>query len=61
MKIRTQQVWNSTTDPDWNWNAIDDDTYDGAPDSSNRNQVGWGATEEKAIEDLKRILEEDSE
>lgn len=28
------------------------DNYDGAPDSSTRNLVGWGATKEQAIEAL---------
>lgn len=41
--------------PTWRqfaWSAIDDDTYDGAEDSSTRHQIGWGATEEEAIADL---------
>lgn len=32
--------------------AIDEDTYDGAPDSATRNQVGVGRTEQEAVEDL---------
>lgn len=34
------------------WSAIDTDTYDGAEDSSNRDQIGRGRTEDEAIEDL---------
>lgn len=33
-------------------------TYDGAPDSPNRHQIGYGATEQEAIEDLKAQLDE---
>ena len=40
----------------YDWSATDSDTYDGAPDSSNRNQVGHGATEQEAIADLLAIL-----
>ena len=38
------------------WSAVDRDTYDGAPDSANRNQVGRGATEAEAIADLMAIV-----
>ncbi len=43
------------------WTAIDDDTYDGAPDSSTRNHIGYGPTEEAAIADLRRLLDERDE
>lgn len=33
------------------WSAVTDN-YDGAEDSSNRGQIGRGATEEEAIADL---------
>ena len=39
------------------WHAWDDDTYDGPEDK----RVGWGNTEEEAIEDLKMIYEEQAE
>lgn len=39
------------------WMATDSDSYDGAPDS-NTNIVGFGDTEEEAIEALKNILED---
>lgn len=34
----------------FDWSAIDDDTYDGAEDSNC--PVGYGATEQQAIDDL---------
>lgn len=45
----------------YDWRAVDDNTYDGAPDSGNRHQVGHGATEQEAIDDLLTILAEDDE
>lgn len=39
------------------WEAIDTDTYDGAPDSPTRFQVGRGSTEAEAISNLKEILD----
>ncbi len=38
------------------WSAIDDDTYDGAPDA--HSPIGRGATEAEAIEDLMTQIEE---
>ncbi len=38
------------------WTAVDDDTYDGAPDS--KCPIGWGSTEEEAIDDLKMQIED---
>jgi hypothetical protein len=52
MKIRTDYWPKPVPTNRFDWNAIDDDTYDGAPDSGNRNQIGYGATEEEAIADL---------
>jgi hypothetical protein len=40
----------------FDWSAIDDDTYDGAPDS--RCPVGYGKTEEDAIADLMQQIED---
>lgn len=37
------------------WHAIDDDTYDGAPDSKMR-FTGIGATEAEAVADLKEQI-----
>jgi len=39
------------------YSAIDSDTYDGAPDSKTRSQIGFGESEVEAIEDLKEQLE----
>ncbi len=50
MKISTEQRY------DGSWAAVDEDTYDGAPDGDNN--FGSGATEQEAIDDLKLLLEE---
>ena len=47
MKIVTEQPWIV-------WTAVDEDTYDG----ENRIEMGIGATEQEAIEDLLWQLEE---
>jgi len=39
----------------FDWTAIDDDTYDGASDS--RCPVGYGRTEQEAIDDLMTEME----
>ncbi len=41
------------------WRAIDVDTYDGAPDSPSRAQIGYGITREQAINALLDILDDD--
>jgi hypothetical protein len=41
------------------WTAIDDDTYDGASDADAL--MGWGKTEQEAIEDLERLFSERAE
>ena len=38
------------------WTAWDEDTYDGAPDGNNT--LGWGKTEQEAINDLLEQLDE---
>lgn len=58
-KIRTDYWAKPIPDRRFDWTAIDDDTYNGAPDSGNRHQIGYGATEAEAIADLLAILEED--
>lgn len=58
MKIRTEFVYPPIPDRRFDWSAVDDDTYDGAEDSSTRGQIGYGATEADAIADLMEILEE---
>lgn len=42
------------------WTAIDEDTYDGAPDSKCAH-MGFGNTELEAVQDLMLILEEEEE
>jgi len=46
---------------DFDWSAVDWNTYDGAPDSGNRHQVGRGRTAEAALADLLDILEDDAQ
>jgi len=52
MKIKTSN-WPLCPIPSLEWNAVDDETYDGecCP-------IGYGATEQEAIEDLLWKLEE---
>jgi hypothetical protein len=58
MKIRTNHSYSGGP---YAWSAIDDDTYDGAEDSSNRHTIGYGATRDEAIADLQRLLQEEAE
>lgn len=51
MKIRTNYVYPPIPMRTFDWSAVDDDTYEpGCP-------IGWGATEQEAIDDLKEQLE----
>lgn len=59
MNIVTDYDPKPIPDRNFDWSAIDDDTYDGADDSTTRNQIGWGATREDAIADLKEQVEEE--
>lgn len=52
MKVRTEF---HPTPKGGEWSAIDEDTYDGA---SELHMMGWGATEQEAIEDLERLFRE---
>lgn len=56
MKIRTTYWAKPIPDRQFDWSAIDDDTYDGAIDSGTRNEIGYGPTEKLAVEDLKSLL-----
>lgn len=49
-RIRTSHEFPPILDRRFDWSAIDDDTYDGADDSSC--PIGRGATEQEAIDDL---------
>lgn len=58
MTIHLRHGIRISTDVDWTglapyqWSAIAADEYDGAPDSANRNEIGWGESEDEAIADL---------
>jgi hypothetical protein len=58
MKIRTSFDYPPLPIRDYDWSAIDEDTYDGAEDSKTRHNIGYGATEAEAIADLMEILED---
>lgn len=58
MRIRTECTFAPISDRRFDWTAVDEDTYDGAPDSSTRSQIGRGRTERDAIIDLLDILED---
>lgn len=58
MKIRTLFVYPPIPDRRFDWSALDEDTYDGAEDSSTRHQIGYGETEIQAVRELLDILEE---
>lgn len=58
MRIKTEYICPPIPDRRHDWSAIDDSTYDGAEDSANRHQVGYGATEQEAIADLLCQIEE---
>jgi len=58
MNIKTEHVCPPISIRCYDWRAVDSDTYDGAPDSPTRHQVGYGSTEQKAINDLKEQLSE---
>jgi hypothetical protein len=59
VRIRTNHDYPPIPVRQFDWSAIDDDTYDGADDSSC--PVGHGATEQEAIDDLLEQIEEASE
>ena len=58
MKIVVHEDLTGFAPADMRFYAIDDDTYDGAEDSSNRNHVGFGRTEAEASAELLRLLDE---
>lgn len=58
VRVRTDFVYPPIPDRRFDWLAIDDDTYDGAPDSGNRAEIGYGRTEEEAIADLLTTIDE---
>ena len=53
MKIKTEFVYPPIPDRRFDWSAVNDDTYDaGCP-------IGYGRTEQEAIDDLMEQLEEE--
>ena len=56
MKIRTEYIHPPVPCRSYDWCAYDEDTYDGAEDSEC--VMGWGATEQEAIDDLLGMLKE---
>jgi hypothetical protein len=53
MKIRTYHVHPPIPIRDWDWSAVDNDTYDGEGCP-----IGYGRTEQEAIADLLEQLKE---
>jgi len=52
IKIRTEYVYPPIPVREWDWSAVDDSTYEpGCP-------IGWGRTEQAAIDDLVEQLSE---
>lgn len=59
MKIVTEFVYPPIPMRQFDWSAIDADTYDGADDAGGKARcIGRGATEAEAIADLMEQLEE---
>lgn len=59
MKIVTSYDFPPIPDRSMDWSAVDEDTYDGAPDSGPlAHMIGRGPTEEAAIQDLKNVMAE---
>ena len=54
MKIRTMYDPPPIPLRQFDWSAIDEDTYDGAPDGGGR--IGYGRTEQEAIDELMELL-----
>lgn len=52
LKIRTDHWDKLGPVRSFDWTAVDDDSYDGADDSSNKHKIGYGASEAEAVLDL---------
>ena len=59
VKIHTHHDRPPVPSRQYDWSAVTDD-YDGAEDSGNRHQIGRGATEQEAINDLLDQLEDET-
>jgi hypothetical protein len=53
MKIRTEHVFPPIPVRQFDWSAVDDDTYDG-----HGSPIGYGRTEQEAVADLLEQMEE---
>ena len=60
MKIKTEFWAKPIPMRQFDWAAYDEDTYDGAEDSVTRSQIGYGRTEQEAINELMELLAESS-
>ncbi len=58
MNIKVYHNLPPIPDRRYDYSAIDADTYDGAPDSARRHQVGYGRTAIEAVRSLLEILDE---
>lgn len=56
MKIRTDYWPKPIPVREFDWSAIDEDSYDGAPDSARRSEIGYGRSEAEAVADLLDLL-----
>lgn len=56
MKISTSYDYPPIPCRSFDWSAIDSDSYDGTEDDPHRHQIGRGATERDAVNDLVEIL-----
>ncbi len=54
MNIRTDYIFPPIPDRRFDWSAIDDDSYCGHGSS-----VGYGRTEQEAVDDLRQQMDED--
>lgn len=59
MRIVTEHVYPPIPCRQFDWSAVDADTYDGAPDA--HCPIGRGPTEQAAVADLMRQLEENAQ
>lgn len=58
MKISTTYIYPPIPCRDFDWSAIDEDSYDGTEDDPHRGQIGYGATEREAVNALAEILQD---
>lgn len=57
MKIKTEFINPPIPIRNMDWSAVDDDTYSGDPGEP----VGYGKTEQEAIDDLLQMIAEEAE